>query len=43
VPWPDRFDLLAPAGRLTRAARLIRGFHDAVTGFAPLLMPAGRC
>ena len=35
VPWPDRFDLLAPAGRLQRAARLIRGFHDAVTGFAP--------
>lgn len=38
VPWPDRFDLLEPPQRLARAARLIREFHDAVTGFVP---PAG--
>jgi hypothetical protein len=38
VPWPDRFDLLEPARCLARAARLIRAFHDAVTGFVP---PAG--
>ena len=35
VPWPDRFDLLAPRDRLARVARLIREFHDAVTGFTP--------
>jgi len=35
VPWPDRFDLLAPRDRLAWAARLIREFHDAVTGFTP--------
>lgn len=35
VPWPDRFALLAPRERLARAARLIREFHDAVTGFTP--------
>lgn len=35
VPWPDRFELLAPQQRLAQAARLIREFHDAVTGFAP--------
>ena len=35
VPWPDRFDLLVPRGRLARVARLIRDFHDAVTGFIP--------
>lgn len=35
VPWPDRFDELAPRERLARAARLIREFHDAVTGFTP--------
>jgi hypothetical protein len=34
VPWPDRFGLLASQQRLARAARLIREFHDAVTGFA---------
>jgi hypothetical protein len=33
VPWPDRFDLLDPAERLARAARLIRSFHDAVASF----------
>jgi hypothetical protein len=38
VPWPDRFDLLEPEQQLARAARLIREFHDAVTGFVP---PAG--
>lgn len=35
VPWPHRFDLLDPVDRLTRVARLIRDFHDAVTGFTP--------
>jgi Ser/Thr protein kinase RdoA (MazF antagonist) len=35
VPWPDRFDLLEPADRLTRVARLIRDFHDAVESFTP--------
>jgi hypothetical protein len=35
VPWPDRFDLFEPGDRLVRAARLIRDFHDAVTGFTP--------
>jgi hypothetical protein len=38
VPWPDRFGLLGPGDRLARAARLIRDFHDAVTGF---VAPAG--
>jgi Ser/Thr protein kinase RdoA (MazF antagonist) len=47
VPWPDRFDLLNPRDRLVRTARLIRDFHDAVTGFVSpadarwqVLMPA---
>src|SRR5487761_980068 len=47
VAWPDHFDLLDDDGELRRAARLIREFHDAVTGFAPppgahwqALMPA---
>lgn len=35
VPWPHRFGLLEPSGRLARAARLIREFHDAVSGFVP--------
>ena len=35
VPWPDEFGLLEPRDRLARAARLIRDFHDAVTGFVP--------
>ena len=51
VPWPDRFDLLEPGERLAQAATLIRGFHDAVSGFVPpegarwhVLIPAeGRC
>lgn len=34
VPWP-RFDLLDAPRCLARAARLIREFHDAVTGFVP--------
>ena len=38
VPWPDRFGLLGPGDRLARASRLIRDFHDAVTGF---VAPAG--
>lgn len=38
VPWPDRFGLLDPRDRLARAARLVRDFHDAATGFLP---PAG--
>ncbi len=33
VAWPDNFHLLGPDGRLHRVARLIRDFHDAVTGF----------
>ncbi|MFI2608890.1 phosphotransferase [Kitasatospora sp. NPDC018619] len=35
VVWPDRFDLLRPAGRLARIARLVREFHDAVRDFTP--------
>jgi hypothetical protein len=37
IPWPGSFALLDPDDRLRRAARLIRDFHDAVTGFCPLL------
>jgi hypothetical protein len=33
--WPDQFHQLDGDGQLRRAARLIRDFHDAVTGFAP--------
>jgi Ser/Thr protein kinase RdoA (MazF antagonist) len=33
--WPDRFGLLDDDGQLRRVARLIRDFHDAVTGFCP--------
>jgi Phosphotransferase enzyme family len=33
--WPDNFGLLDPDDRLRRVARLIRDFHDAVTGFCP--------
>jgi len=35
VAWPRHFHLLDADGPLRHAARLIRGFHDAVTGFAP--------
>jgi hypothetical protein len=35
IAWPDNFALLDPGDRLRRAAALIRGFHDAVTGFRP--------
>jgi Phosphotransferase enzyme family len=38
VAWGDGFELLRPGAGLVRAARLIRDFHDAVTGFVP---PAG--
>jgi hypothetical protein len=51
VPWPGRFDMLEPRERLARAAKLIRDFHDAATGFVPplgarwqVLIPAeGNC
>jgi len=33
VAWPGNFILLDPDDRLRRVARLIREFHDAVTGF----------
>jgi hypothetical protein len=35
VPWSKEFGLVEPRDRLARVARLIRGFHDAVTGFVP--------
>lgn len=35
VIWPERFALLGPERQLTRVARLIREFHDAVQGFTP--------
>jgi len=35
IPWPGNFALLDPDDRLRRVARLIRDFHDAVTGFCP--------
>lgn len=35
VAWPDHFHLLHPDDQLRRVARLIRDFHDAVTGFTP--------
>lgn len=35
VAWGTDFQLLQPAAQLTRAARLIREFHDAVAGFVP--------
>jgi hypothetical protein len=47
VAWPGHFHLLDADPQLRRAARLIREFHDAVTGFTPppdarwqALMPA---
>ena len=33
--WPGQFYFLDGDGQLRRAARLIRDFHDAVTGFTP--------
>jgi hypothetical protein len=42
VPWPARFELLGPATQLAKAARLIRDFHDAVTGFVPQPTLSGR-
>ncbi len=33
--WPDRFALMGPPERLTRVARTIRAFHDAVADFTP--------
>jgi hypothetical protein len=33
--WGDGFELVRPAASLARAARLIREFHDTVTGFVP--------
>ncbi|MBO0838131.1 MAG: phosphotransferase, partial [Actinobacteria bacterium] len=48
--WGDGFDQLKPARQLTRAARLIREFHEAVTSFVPpaaakwqVLVPPDRC
>ena len=35
VAWPGHLHSLDPDGRLRRVARLIRDFHDAVTGFCP--------
>ena len=35
IAWPDNFHLLGPDDRLRRVARLIRDFHDAITGFCP--------
>jgi hypothetical protein len=35
VAWPGHFRLLDDDGQLRRAARLIRDFHGAVTGFTP--------
>jgi hypothetical protein len=33
--WPDRFAEVEPRARLARVGRMIREFHDAVTGFTP--------
>ncbi len=38
VPWPSRVDLLEPDAAVVAVGRLVRDFHDAVTGFVP---PAG--
>lgn len=38
VPWPDQAGQLAPDAAMVAVGRLIRDFHDAVTGFVP---PAG--
>jgi hypothetical protein len=35
VPWPGRIDLLEPDAAVVAVGRLVRGFHDAVAGFAP--------
>ncbi|QSB12623.1 phosphotransferase [Natronosporangium hydrolyticum] len=49
VPWPDRFDLLAPDAALVRVAQVIRRLHDAAASFRPppdaqwqVLIPADR-
>ncbi|PTA44046.1 phosphotransferase [Micromonospora sp. RP3T] len=49
VPWPHRFDLLEPLGRLARMGRLARELHDALATFTPppdarwnALIPADR-
>jgi aminoglycoside phosphotransferase (APT) family kinase protein len=34
VVWPDHFDLVAGDAALGAVARVIRGYHDAVAGFA---------
>jgi RimJ/RimL family protein N-acetyltransferase len=33
--WPDRFAEVGTRGRLARVGRMIRDFHDAVSGFTP--------
>jgi len=51
VPWPGHFELMEPAAQLVRTARLIRDFHDAVSGFSPpthahwqvVIPPEGAC
>ncbi|MBA3488314.1 MAG: phosphotransferase, partial [Longispora sp.] len=35
VIWPEHFALMEPTTALTRVAKMIRDFHDAVTGFTP--------
>ncbi|MFJ1760677.1 phosphotransferase [Amycolatopsis sp. NPDC088138] len=35
VTWPGRIDLLEPGAAMVAVGRLVRDFHDAVTGFVP--------
>lgn len=35
VTWPGRIDLLEPGRAMIAVGRLVRDFHDAVTGFVP--------